>query len=475
MTLQSLFEYLRTLLALHHYREVTRLINQKAGDRASWFTQGESTLLTVLASLIVPADDSSPGAQDLEVVSIMESIIAQSFQRQLGYSRGLYSIDQWAMHKYGSIFINLSQEAQLSLLKLIDQEYKRITENVSLLRKLSRKYRLLIYARKGLFDAVEFFQTLVKDVFYIFYTSEASWSWLGYDGPPMPLGYPDLAERKSRSDDSRIIPVCSPTRDGGRRILVCLKQVPNKESVYTIDVFGRVKNEAGYYETNQTDIYALEQALILKRNTGAEVTVLSLGKRRVLQTLREALAKGADKAIYVDFTGLHDADPSLSAMIIAEAINEQNYDLVLTGVESDDLAWGQTGVLLAQLLKVPYATIVTNIDVDENWVKATVERELENNAVERVEIALPAVLTVQTSSVEIGRATLNGILQVRKKEIRTTSPKGAGSISCCPELKDADCRFSFPEKNRSTIFLEGSAQEVARALVDKLRKDAKIL
>jgi electron transfer flavoprotein beta subunit len=432
-------------------------------------------LLTVLAPLIVPSDETSPGAQDVEIVSAIESIVAKSSNRKSAYSSGLYSIDQWARQECGTLFIDLSEEAQLRLLTLIDHECQSLTPNTTLFRKLTGKYRVLVYARRGLFDAMEFFQLLVSDVFHVFYTNEVSWIWLGYDGPPMPLGYPDLSGRKIGSDDSRKVSICSSAQDEERRILVCLKQVPGKESVFTIDDSGGVKDETGYYETNQTDLYALEQALILKRNKGAEVTVISLGNRRVLQTLREALAKGADRAIHVDFTSLHDVDPYLSAMIVADAIKDVKYDLVFTGVESDDLAWGQTGVLLAQLLKVSYATIVTNIDVDKNWGKATVQRELENNTVERAEVTLPAVLTIHTSSIELGCATLKGILQARKKEIRTISAKGPGSISSYPGLKAADCRFYFPEKNKNTVFLEGSAKEVAHSLVDKLRQDAKVL
>ena len=186
------------------------------------------------------------------------------------------------------------------------------------------------------------------------------------------------------------------------------------------------------------------------------------------------MAKGADKAIHVDFTSSHDADPFLSARIIADAINDEKYDLVFTGVESDDLAWGQTGVILAQLLKVAYATIVTNIYVDKDWVKAAVERKVENNTVERVEMTLPAVLTIHTSSIELGYATMKGILQARKQEIRTISIKELGSVSSYQGLKGADCRFYFPEKKKNTIILQGSAKEVAHALIDKLQQDAKM-
>ncbi|MGO9020609.1 MAG: gluconate 2-dehydrogenase subunit 3 family protein [Syntrophobacteraceae bacterium] len=472
---QSIFQYLRKFLALRHARKVAKLNSERSKNGVSWFTPDESALLTALASLIVPSDETSPGAQDTEVVNTLESIVGNSSWRKPAYSLGMYSIDQWAILKYGVTFIDLAERDQLSVMKLIDLEYQNLTKNTTLFKKLSRKFRVLVYARKGLFDAGDFFQLLVSDVLHVFYTCEVSWIWLGYDGPPMPLGYPDLSERRITSDDSPMIPTCSPAQDGERRILVCLKQVPGKESFYTIGDSGRVKDETGYYETNQTDLYALEQALILKRNKGAQVTVLSVGNKRVLNILRDALAKGADRAIHVDFTCLDNADPFLSARIIANAINDEKYDLVLTGVESTDLAWGQTGVILAYILKVAYGTIVTNVDVDKNWVTAAVERELENNTVERAEITLPAVLTIHTSSIELGRATLKGILQARKKEIRTVSPKGPGSVPSCPGLKVADSKFYFPEKRKNTVILEGSVKEVTHALIDKLRQDAKIL
>ena len=228
---QSIFQYLIKLLVLRHSRKVAKLNTGRPADGVSWFTPDESALLTVMASLIVPSDETSPGARDVEVVSIIESIVAKSPKRQLEYSSGLYSVAQWAMQEYGTAFTDLSQEDQLSLMTLIDQEYQNLTKNTTLFKKLFRKYRVLVSARRGLLDAVEFFQTLVSDVFQAFYTSEVSWIWLGYDGPPMPLGYPDLSERKVRSDESQMISMCPPAQDGERRILVCMKQVPCQESL----------------------------------------------------------------------------------------------------------------------------------------------------------------------------------------------------------------------------------------------------
>ena len=472
---------LMTKLAFRQAIELAKRDMERSGGKMSWFTPDESALVDVLASLIVPSDDVSPGAQDADVVNTLERIVANSLQRKEMYSRGLYSFDEWAQWKYGAAFVNLAHESQLTLMKKIEGEYQNLYKEVSVGSKLKRKFRVLNYVRKGLFPAVVLFPTLRSDVLRAFYTSQGSWVWLGYDGAPMPEGYPDLLERRPITDDSETPAFdSSPQRlDRTRRILVCLKQVPSKDSQYTIDSSGYGVNEEDLtYEINESDLYAFEEALRLKRKVGGEVTVLSLGENRVLKSIKEGLARGADRAIHVDDAGFHNVDPFETAKTIAAAIRNETFDLVLTGVESGDLAYGQTGVLLAQLLGWPYVTIVVDVEIGEHWMKAIVKRELESNTFERVEVPLPAVLTIQTSTNALGYLKLEGILQARKKEILTLPAKElrleSGDLGKQTSRIDHG-KLYLPEKKKNTVMFKGTADVVAKALIEKLKHDAKVL
>jgi electron transfer flavoprotein beta subunit len=474
----AIFQFLMTKSAFRRSRELAKRDMERPGGKMSWFTPDESVLVDVLASLIVPSDDMSPGAQDAEIVNVLERYVANSLERKELYSRGLYSFDEWAQWKHGVSFIKLPHERQLTLMKVIDREYRNLYASV--VGKLMRKVRVLPYLRNGLFPAVELFPILVDDVFRAFYTNAVSWVWLGYDGPPMPDGYPGLSERRPITNESETTTFDPSLQqsDDERRILVCLKQVPSKDSHYEIDDSGYGINQENLtYETNENDLYALEEALRLKRKFGGEVTILSCGENRVLTSLKEGLAKGADRAVHINNGGFQDGDAFVTAKAIAAAIYNEKFDLVLTGVESGDLAYGQTGILLAHLLNRPYVTIAVNVDIGEDWKNAIVKRELENNAIERVEVSLPAVLSVQTSTTKIGYTDLKGILQARKKEIRTLSTEELG-------LKSSDfgkqgsridnMKLFIPEKKKNMVMLEGSANEIAKALIERLHKHAKV-
>jgi len=479
--LSVILQSFMTKLAFRQSRELAKRDMERSGWKMSWFTPDESALVDILASLIVPSDDVSPGAQDADVVNTLERIVANSPRRKELYSRGLYSFDEWAQWKYGAAFINLSHELQLTLMKRIEGECQNLYKEVSLESKLKRKFRVLNYVRRGLFPAVMLFPTLVNDVLRAFYTSEVSWVWLGYDGPPMPEGYPNLLERRPITDDSETAAFDSMPEQlkQRRRILICLKQVPSKDSQYTIDNSGYGINEEDLtYEINESDLYALEEALRLKRKIGGEVTVLSLGENRVLKSIKEGLARGADRAIHVDNSGFQNVDPFVTAKTIAAAIRNETFDLVLTGVETGDLAYGQTGVLLAQLLGWPYVTIVVDVAIGEDWKNAIVKRELESNTFERVEVPLPAVLTIQTSTNALGYLNLKGILQAREKKILTLSIKELGLKSSDLGRQESPIdhgKLYLPEKKKNTVMFKGSAEVVAKTLVEKLKQDAKVL
>ena len=181
------------------------------------------------------------------------------------------------------------------------------------------------------------------------------------------------------------------------QILVCLKQVPEKDSRFKIDASGvSIQEEDLIFETNESDQYALEEALRLKEKLGGEVVVLSLGRDRVVKALKNALAMGADRGIHINDPAFLGSDAFVIARALARAIQKEHFDVVFTGVQSDDLSFGQTGTLLAHFLGWSHATIVIEAEIKGEGCPARIRRELESNLFEEVEIPLPAVLTIQS-------------------------------------------------------------------------------
>ena len=263
------------------------------------------------------------------------------------------------------------------------------------------------------------------------------------------------------------------------QILVCLKQVPEKDSRFKIDASGvSIHEEDLTFETNESDQYALEEALRLKEKLGGEVVVLSLGADRVVKALKNALAMGADRSIHIKDPAFRGSDAFVIARAIARVIQKEPFDVVLTGVQSDDLSFGQTGTLLAYFLSWPHATIVIEVEIKTEGQSARIRRELESNIFEDVEISLPAVLTIQSGINQPRYATLKGIMQAKKKEIREYSCSDLGlGLEEVGEAgsKVQHLKLSFPEKKKKTLLLKGSPEETAKALVEKLRKEAKVL
>ncbi len=263
------------------------------------------------------------------------------------------------------------------------------------------------------------------------------------------------------------------------QILVCLKQVPDKDSRYKIAAAGNaILEEDLVFETNESDHYALEEALRLKEKFGGEVVLLSLGDERVLKSIKNGLAMGADRALHLTGPEFHGSDAHVIAKAICQAIAGQPFDVIFTGVQSDDMAFGQTGTILAELLGWAHATIVMEVTVNPDGQTAQVKRELESNLFERVEIPLPAVLAIQSGINQPRYATLKGIMQAKKKEIKTLSPKDLGMQpgDTGPAGSKVDHqRLFFPEKKKRTVLIEGEPEEAAKKLMEKLRKEARVL
>src|SRR5579862_7926838 len=149
------------------------------------------------------------------------------------------------------------------------------------------------------------------------------------------------------------------------KIVVCIKQVPAKDAPLVIADGTWIRETDIGFEMNEPDSYALEEALRLKEKHSGEVLVVSMGPERAKQTIKEALAKGADRAIHVADDKFYLLDPLGSAKSLAAALQKENCDLILTGLQSDDQGFGQTGVLLAELLGLAHATIIMQIEVQE--------------------------------------------------------------------------------------------------------------
>src|SRR5262249_31944254 len=150
------------------------------------------------------------------------------------------------------------------------------------------------------------------------------------------------------------------------KIIVCVKQVPVKDSPLRINDGATWVREADLsFEINEPDAFALEEALRLKEKHGGEVIVCCLGPSRVLQVIRECLAKGADRAIHIEEDPGSKLDSYATARLLVEAIRSENADLICTGLQSDDMGFGQTGVILAELLGLPHATIIMEVQVQD--------------------------------------------------------------------------------------------------------------
>lgn len=255
------------------------------------------------------------------------------------------------------------------------------------------------------------------------------------------------------------------------KILVCIKQVPAKDAPLHIAEGGAWIRETDIgFETNEPDSYALEEALRLKEKHGGEVIALSMGPERVKQTIKEALAKGADRGIHIADDAFHQLDPLNSARALAAAVKKENPGLVLTGLQSDDHGFGQTGVLLAELLDRPHATIIMSIEVTDGRMK--LKRELEAGWFQWMECPLPAVLSIQSGINKVRYASLKGIMAAKKKQIDSVGRADLG-VSIEPTQKVE--RIYVPQKSKKTEMLAGTAKEAAAKLIEKLKFEARVL
>jgi electron transfer flavoprotein beta subunit len=252
------------------------------------------------------------------------------------------------------------------------------------------------------------------------------------------------------------------------KIAVCIKQVPTREWQPRLnDTKTWIREGDASFEMNEPDAYALEEGLRLKEKHGGEVVVCAAGPARAAQVIREALARGADRAIHVEHDDLGAADAFSVAGALAEAMREEVFDLVLTGLQSDDQGHAQVGVVLAERLGIAHATIIMDVQVEGGGLR--VKRELEGGWFQWIALPLPALLTIQSGINQLRYATLKGIMAAKKKEVRRVAPAAA------PVASQQIAALYVPERSKATRMIAGSPAEAAEELVRRLRDEARAL
>ena len=264
----------------------------------------------------------------------------------------------------------------------------------------------------------------------------------------------------------------NPPKRAVMKIIVAVKQVPVRDSMIRIDAAGKwIEEEDLSFEINEPDAYALEAALLLKDKHGGEVVVLCAGPERAGQTIREALAKGADRAIHIQCDDLVSLDTLALARRLAAAAATENADLILTGLQSDDLGLGQTGVVMAEMLDIPHATIVMQVEIAGASVR--VKRELEDGWFQWVQMPMPALVTVQSGISPLRYATLMGIKKAKTKEVRRTAPEELTGPAAAHTVTLQ--RIYLPHRKKETRMLTGTPAEIAAKLTDVLKFEVRVI
>ena len=258
------------------------------------------------------------------------------------------------------------------------------------------------------------------------------------------------------------------------KIAVCIKQVVTREWQLRVnDNKTWIRDQDASFELNEPDAYALEEALRLKEKHTGEVVVVSAGPARAGQVIREALARGADRAIHVESDSLATADALSVAEAIASALRDEKFDLVLTGLQSDDQGFGQVGVILAEKLGMPHATIIMEVQASPSTGSGQgglrVKRELEGGWFQWITLPMPALLTIQSGINQLRYATLKGIMAAKKKEIRKVTPAAQAEATL------RILSVQFPQKGKETQMIGGTPAEAAKELVKRLREDARVI
>ena len=255
-------------------------------------------------------------------------------------------------------------------------------------------------------------------------------------------------------------------------IIVCVKQVPEvTDAEIEITADGTdIEKEDLEMSINEWDNYAVEEAVRIKEALGGKVTVVTLGDEDSEDVLRRALAMGADEAILVDDEGFEGSDAAGIAKGLLKAIGDRGFDLLLTGVQSSDDNWAQVGLLMAEWLDLPFVSLA--VKVEPHGEKLLVHRELEANTLEKVELAIPAAITVQTGINEPRYVSIMGIRKVRNVEIQQTGAKDLGLDESEIGAKGssiAEMSLTLPEEGEGAEILTGSMDEICEKVAQIIR------
>ena len=259
------------------------------------------------------------------------------------------------------------------------------------------------------------------------------------------------------------------------KIVVLMKQVPNEDTAIKVDSSNKsIIEDNVTFITNEPDTYGLEQALLMKEQEESidEVVVCSMGPASCQQTIKDALAKGADRGIFINNPNQSNQDPLSRAKVIAKVLENEKFDIVLSGLQSDDDGYAQLGVLLAELLNMSHASLVMGTEfTDMETVK--VKRELENGWFQWSELKLPISLTIQSGLNQPRYASLKGIMGVKKKTIDTFElPElGLSNLDSKTEL----VKLFTPVKTKTTEYIDGTTDEVVEKLVDIMKNEIKVI
>ena len=257
------------------------------------------------------------------------------------------------------------------------------------------------------------------------------------------------------------------------KICVLIKQVPDKNSSLTIAENYRSLEETNItWVSNESDNYALEEALLLKEAHGGEVITCTLGRKSAGQILKDAMAKGADRSIFLSDSQFENLDILSLAKVFATALRDEKFDLILSGLQSDDQGNAQLGLLLAELLDMSHASLVMGTEVlDDNTIN--VKRELEGGWFQWTKLSLPASISIQSGLNTPRYATLKGIMMVKNKTTDQLSAQDAGVENQTPMVSLE--KLYIPEKSKETVFIDGSPDEIAEKLIDVFKNEIKVV
>ena len=253
------------------------------------------------------------------------------------------------------------------------------------------------------------------------------------------------------------------------KIAVLIKQVPGSESALPInDSSNWIDESSVTFVMNPPDNYALEEALILKEKIGeGEVVIVSMGPNRVQKVIREGLAKGADRGIHLLQEGKIENDPLSVSKKISTALKEENFDLILSGLQSDDTGMSQTGVLIGEFLGMSTATLVVETKIENDHIR--LKKELESGWYQWVVLPIPASISIQSGINTPRYPSLKGIMGAKKKEIKCISGDLKSDQSQTIES------ISLPQKSKQTEIIEADVDSAVSRIMEILKSDVKVL